>query len=183
MSVDWTDESDAAAALRARGIESDLADSALHAYALAAVQEIAHRGYGPGDDTELNITANGQQLLVLTPPASAIADVIEAGVALTADVDYRLRPGGQFLERLSSGYTWQWRGVVSGTITPAPADERYDRVVVDLVKLALNYDGLDSRRDGDYAEEAKGSRSGGQAGYMVEREQLIAELATGVGFA
>lgn len=183
MSVDWTDEVAAAAALRARGIETDMADGELHGYALAAVQEIAHRGYGPAGSTALNITGTGQSLLVLTPPAASIAEVVEAGVPLVADVDYRLRPGGQFLERLSNGYTYAWRGIITGTITPAAADDRYDRVVTDLVKLALEYSGLDSRRDGDYAEEAKGSRSGGQAGYQVEREQLIAELATGIGFA
>ena len=44
---------------------------------------------------------------------------------------------------------------------------------------------MDSRRDGDYAEESKGARGGGaQHNYQLEREALISELVTvGVGFA
>lgn len=183
MSVDWTDESDAAAALRARGVESDLADADLHKYALAAVQEVASRGYGPGADVAWSVLGTGQRLIPLSPAAASVATIVEGGIALTTGTHYRLRPGGLYLERLQDGYPWYWSGVVTGVSTPEAADERYDRVVVDLVKLALEYSGLDSRRDGDYAEEAKGARGGGQQGYQTERELLISELQTGPGFA
>lgn len=181
--VDWTDESTAATALRTRGIESDLGDAALHAYAKAAVSEIAARGYGPQTGVVRHVTASGLALITLSPPAASITEVTEEAVTLVADTDYRIRPGGYFLERLQSGYLSTWNGRVTLTYDAAPADDRYDRVVVDLVKLALEYSGLDSRRDGDYAEEAAGARGGGLNSYQVQREQLISELAPSWSFA
>lgn len=176
MSIDWDGTTSAiATALRSRGIESDLGDAELVAYASAARAEIAQRGYGPRDDVDFVAFGSGT-LISLDPPAASIADVEEAGVALVADTDYRLRPGGMYLERISGGYPTGWNGRVTGTITVAESDDRYDRVVVDLVKLALQYTGLDSRRDGDYAEEAAGARTGGQKGYQQQREEIIEEL-------
>ena len=180
--VDWTVEADAAAFLRADGIETDLDDTALHAKAKAAVDEIAHRGYGPRD-VDL-IAYGGSSLIALQPPAASIADVREEGTLLTADEDYRLRPGGLFLERIYSDRPSVWYGRITGTVTTRAADDRYDRVVSDLVKLALQYTGLDSIRSGDYSEEAAGARTGGQKGYQQQREDLIAELAPAeIGFA
>lgn len=182
MSVNWTVEATAATALRDRGVETDLGNAALHAYAKAAIAEIAARGYGPRS-VEL-VAYGGSSLISLDPPAASIATVEEEGIALTADTDYRLRPGGLFLERLYAGRPSVWWGRVTGTITAAAADDRYDRVVVDLVKLALEYSGLDSRRDGDYGEEAAGARTGGQKGYQQQRDDLISELApAGIGFS
>lgn len=183
MAVDWTDESEAAAALLARGVETDLEDAALHAYAKDAVAEIAARGYGP--QTAVPFTAyGGTSLIPLYPAAASVASITEEGEALTLNTHYRLRPGGLFLERIYEGHPSVWWGRVTGTLTAAAADDRYDRVVVDLVKLALQFSGLDSRRDGDYAEESAGSRTGGSKGYQQIREDLISELAPAtIGFA
>ena len=185
MSVDWTNEAAAAAALRARGVESDLSDASLHAFAKDAVAAIAARGYGPQSDVVAYYTGIGQSLIELRPPASAISEVLVDDVEITAGDDgYRIRPGGQFLERLSSGYLTTWSGQIVVTFDASPADDRYDRVVVDLVKLALEYSGLDSRRDGDYAEESKGARGGGgQLNYHIERDALIAELGPAWSFS
>jgi hypothetical protein len=183
MSVDWTVEQTAADALRARGVETDIADAELHKLALAAVGEIAHRGYGP---REVAFVAFGTgSLVTLDPPAASVTAIEEEGIALVADTDYRLRPGGLFLERLYGNYPIAWYGRVTGAITAAAADERYDRVVTDLVQLALEYSGLARRADGDYREDAIGSRAGGTAGgYQEEREALIEELApAGMTFA
>lgn len=181
--VDWTVEATAAAALRARGIESDLTDASLHAFAKAAVSEIAARGYGPQTGVLRYVTASGLGLITLSPPAASITSITEEGTTLVVDVDYRIRPGGHFLERLASGYLSAWNGRVVVTYNAAPADDRYDRVVVDLVKLALEYSGLDSRRDGDYAEEAAGARGGGLNSYQTQRDQIISELAPSWSFA
>lgn len=183
MSVDWTDEATAAAALRARGVESDLEDPALHAYALAAVGEIAARGYGPST-VDVLVDGRGQRLIALNPPAASVSSVTADGMELAEDDDgYRLRPGGHYLERLAEGSASAWWGTVAIEYASAAADERYDRVVTDLVKLGLQFSGLDSRRDGDYAEEALGARGGGLNSYQQQRDLIIAELAAGWSFA
>jgi hypothetical protein len=185
MSIDWTaDEATVAAALRARGVESDLEDADLAAYASAAVEEIAKRGLGPQTSLVVNAVGGGT-LIELDPPASVILEVYENGTALDDDEDgYRLRPGGQYLERLSGGYRVSWGGLVEITMDAGTVSDRYDRVVVDLVKLALQFSGLDARRDGDYSEESMGARSGGQEGYQSQRNALISELMpAGIGFA
>lgn len=177
--IDWTDAAaTVAAALRARGIESDLADADLKAFATAAVDEIAARGFGPQTDVTLHVDSWGQRFITLSPPAASVTSVTEEGTLLAADDDgYRVRPGGLFLERLSGGYPIGWRGRVVIIYDALTATERYDRVVVDLVKLALEFSGLASRADGDYREQ-------GQPDYQAERERLIDELApAGVGFA
>lgn len=176
MTVNWTTEATAAAALRANGVETDLTDAALFIYAKSAVQEITARGYGP--HAALDFVAYGSgSLLALPVAAAAVSAIIEEGTALTAATHYRLRPGGLFLERIYNGYPSVWYGRTTGTITATVADDRYDRVVTDLVKLALQYSGLDARRDGDYSEEAIGARGGGQKSYQDERDILISELA------
>lgn len=183
--IDWegTDE-DVAAALRGRGIESDLEDAPLVAYAAAARDEIAAR-LGTQEAIERRHDG-GHRYIFLSPPAGTIDTVEEDGVALTADETYRLGRGGTYIERLSDdGYPRLFGSWVRVVYDATPSGDRYDRVVIDLVKLALEYSGLDSRRDGDYAEEAMGARGGGgQMNYQAQRELLISELvAVGVGFA
>jgi hypothetical protein len=185
MSIDWTaDAATVGAALRARGVETDLEDADLKAYATGAVEAIAARGLGPQTSLVVNATGGGT-LIELDPPAGLILEVIEDGVTLDEDEDgYRLRPSGQFLERLSGGYRVTWGALIEITMDTAAASDRYDGVVVDLVKLALQFSGLDSRRDGDYAEESMGARSGGQEGYQDQRNALISELVpAGISFA
>lgn len=175
--VDWTDEEEAATFLRDQGVETDLSDAALHAKALAAVQSIAARGFGPQTDITAHLVGRYQTLIELAPPAATISSIEEEGVPLVADTHYRIRPGGRFIERLENGYTRVWSGRVVVIYDAQPANERYDSVVTDLVKLSIEYSGLDSRRDGDYAEEAAGARGGGLNSYQLQREQLISELA------
>lgn len=123
MSIDWTaSDATVGAALRARGVESDLADAALKAFATAAVEAIAARNVG---------------------------------------ITY----------------------YAASTYDPEAPSARYDGVVIDLVKLVLEFSGLDSRRDGDYAEESAGARSGGKS-YQEMREEIISELIPpGITFA
>ena len=173
MAVDWTDEAVAATALReVYGIESDLSDAALHSRALAAVEEISMRI--PYGGTHVRYAAGGRYIR-LHPPATSITSVSEAGAPLVLDTDYRLLLGGRVLDRWVNGESNRWRDTTVTYIGPV-ADERYDRVVADLVRLSLQYTGLDSVRDGDYAEEAMGARGGGKSGYQAERDNLISEL-------
>jgi hypothetical protein len=176
--IDWegTDE-EVAAAIRARGVETDLGDEELVAVATAARGDIAARGYGPLD--ALNFTLYGLgHLLPLPHAAASVSAIVEEDIALTDGTHYRLTPGGLYLERLYAGYPSVWNGRVTGTIAASATDDRYDRVVVDIVKLTLEYSGLARRRDGDYSEDAIGARDGGTAGsYAEERAALIEQLA------
>lgn len=180
MSVDWTaNDATVAAALRAMGIESDLADANLASKAKAAVAEITKRT-GIGTTIE-QYADGGRRFIPLDPPAATITTVTEDGTAVTAGDDgYRLRPSGVLLERLSGGTPSRWCGTVHVTYAAEDSDDRYDRVVADLVKLALEYSGLDMRRDGDYSETSAGANSGGQTSYQDQREQIIGELTSGV---
>jgi hypothetical protein len=177
VSVDWTgSDATLAAALRAFGVESDLSDATLASKAKSAVGEIATRtGIGAGS-IESYADGIGQRFIPLDPPAATVDEVTEDGAELDAAVDYRLRPGGILLERLSAGSPSCWRGDLHITYAGAATDDRYDRVVADLVKLSLEWSGLDARRDGDYSEESVGARAGG-LGYQEQRDELITELA------
>ena len=181
MSVDWSgNDATIAAALRALGVETDLADAQLAAKARAAVGEITkHTGIGAAEIE--SYADGGNRFVALDPPAASITSVTENGTTVTAGDDgYRLRPGGVLLERLSGGSATRWRGSVHVTYAGPATDDQYDRVVTDLVKLALEYSGLDMRRDGDYSETAAGANSGGQTSYQDQRQQIISELQSGV---
>lgn len=177
MSVDWSGtDAEIAAALRAMGVESDLADGQLASKAKAAIAEITART-GIGATVELYVDG-GTRFIPLDPPADSITSVTEDGTAVTSGDDgYRLRPRGLLLERLSGGAPSKFSGTVHVTYEPAATDDRYDRVVADLVRLSLEYSGLDMRRDGDYSETSAGANSGGQTSYQDQRDQLIGELA------
>ena len=85
MSIDWTAvAATVAAALRARGVESDLADVDLAAYASAAVEEIAKR-LGPVSDIELHTDGWGQRYISLDPPAATWAVPVTLATSLAVD--------------------------------------------------------------------------------------------------
>jgi hypothetical protein len=185
MSIDWA-ESDVdvlGPIIRARGVESDLGNAELVAYAAAAREEIAQR-LGTGDAT-VRRHDGGQRYIFLNPPIGTLDTVTENDDELVEDTDFRIGGGGAYIERLRDGFPAYFGPWVVTTYDSTVGGDRYDRVVIDLIKLALEYSGLDSRRDGDYAEESKGARGGGgQHNYQMERDLLISELVSvGVGFA
>ena len=80
VSIDWTDRRRAvASALRARGVESDLLDADLTAYARAAIEEIVGPGIGP--TTGLIRSTVGRPCLLVSPPIArhSYHRVTEAG--------------------------------------------------------------------------------------------------------
>ena len=184
MSIDWDAAEDVvAAAIRARGVETDLGDAELVSKAAAERESIARRL----GTTEAIVRRfdGGFRYLFLDPPIVTLDTVTEYGVELVEGTDFRIGPGGAYIERLVDGYPGTFGSYVIATYDATPNGDLYDRVVIDLLKLDLNYSGLDSQRDGDYAEESKGARGGGgQLNYQTERDQLISELVpVGVGFA
>ena len=184
MSIDWDGaEATVAAAIRAHGIETDLGDAELVSKAAAERESIARR-LGTTEAIVRNFDG-GFRYLFLDPPIGTLTTVTEDGTLLVEDTDFRIGPGGTYIERLLDGYPGTFGRYVIATYDATPNGDLYDRVVIDLLKLDLNYSGLDSVRDGDYAEEAKGARGGGgQQNYQTERDLIISELVpVGVGFA
>lgn len=173
--IDWDGTAtEVADALRARGIETDLSNADLVAYAEAARAEIAAR---IGETTGIvRRFDGGQRYLFVSPAIGTVTSLTEDGTPLTDGTTYRIGPGGAYVERIEDGYPRRFGSWIELTYNAAAQDDRYDRVVVDLVKLAIAFSGYDSRRDGDYAEEAAGARGGGLNGYQQQRDLLISEL-------
>ena len=184
MSIDWDGATaTVAAAIRARGVETDLGDAELVSKAAAERESIARR-LGTTEDIVRRFDG-GYRYLFLDPPIGTLTSVTEDGTPLVLDTGFRVGPGGAYIERLDAGVPTYFGRFVTVTYDATPNGDLYDRVVIDLLKLDLNYSGLDSVRDGDYAEESKGARGGGgQNNYQAERDLLIAELmSAGMAFA
>ncbi len=174
MAIDWTAvDATVAAAVRARGVETDLSDAALAAFARAAVEEIGTR---LGDRTGIVARHDGGvQYVFLSTPAATITSITENGVTLDA-AEYQSEFGGRALSRISVyGFKTLWGGplVITYDASALADTDRYDRVVIDLVKLAITYDGSDkAHSSGDYSESASLTPDA----YQREREELIGEL-------
>lgn len=82
--------------------------------------------------------------------------------------DWRVA-SSRMVERLSGDTAVFWGGCdVQVTYTPKADADRRDRVVVDLVKLAIQYSALGSERAGDFAET--------ELDYASERERIVRQL-------
>jgi len=160
-------------ALRAY-LETDLEDNALQRLIDDAESEIvkAH-----GERSTQTDTFTGETLataLFLSRKAVEITTIVEevAGeeTTLAAD-DYRLRYEGRQIQRLATGTNPRstWGEVVTVLYEPKDDLERRLRVTIDLVKLAVAYNALDSETVGDYAARS--------VKYEQERSALLARLS------
>lgn len=108
--------------------------------------------------------------LHLLRPAASITEIQEGPAinALTtvASTDYTLLTGGWIIERHNQG----WRWYVRVRYIPVQDVGRRDGVVIDLVKLALQYQGVQSENAGDY--------SATHPDYAIERSKLLGRLIT-----
>lgn len=148
-------------------VETDLDDYALELLIEDAYAAILQRR---GARAELVYRSDGGgAMLFVDPPADAVTTVTEDGTEIEEDTDFRLRYGGRALQRI--GRNW---GQTVVEYDASDDDPRTDRVVIDLCKLALQYEGLQSSSDGDYRET--------HLPYQDEREKLLAELTIGMGF-
>jgi hypothetical protein len=153
-------------------IETDLDDYALERYIDDAYAAIHERR---GDRSGVQYRTDGGGLyLFLDPPSDAITSVTEDGTLLVdgEEDDYTVRWDGRALRRVGGG---EWGDTIV-VYDASDDDPRTDRVVIDLCKLALQYEGLQSSGDGDYDES--------HLEYQAERNRLISELTSSViGFA
>lgn len=164
-------------------VETDLTDAELASIIAEAQAEIRQR-WGPDADSASPITVTtpgGDHALNLYRPLDAeeaivVAETVSGGVSgettttLAAD-DYRVWYGGRALERLAGGTNSRsrWGDRVAVTYTPVDDTPQREEVVIKLVQLAVEYEGLDRRSVGDTTAD--------HLDYPAEREKLIASLS------
>lgn len=96
-------------------------------------------------------------------PSLAAGDL----TALVADTDYRVIYDGHVIERIDTDFQ-RWVEII---YAPVSDSYRRDRVVIDLVKLAIQYDALSMERVGDW--------QGSHLDYQKERESILKTLNIG----
>jgi hypothetical protein len=151
-------------------VETDLEDTALQRIVTGIESEISDR-YGSTDSAEETVAGTDRRVLVTHRPIESITSITEDDVTLSAN-DYR-QWGRYRLERLSSGDNPRtlWGGVVELQYTPRDDSEQRKLVLVDLVKLELEYRALQSESVGG------GDYRANHVDYTRERTRLLRMLA------
>lgn len=157
-------------------IETDLSDTALQMLIDSEEAEIVYQIGAIASQVDDIVGENLSNIITLTRRASSITSIVEKVGSGTytsttlASNDYSLRHY-RILERLSSGTNQAntWGNIVTVTYVPVDDTARRKMVTVDLIKLAIVYNGLDSKRTGDYSEAQKKD-------YQAERERIISRL-------
>lgn len=152
--------------------ETDLSDVALQRHIDAVEEEIIDL-YGPHalQIDELKESRLSTHLF-LTREVTAISEIIETLIddgarddtTLSAD-DYHLSVDGWRIQRLSDGTNPRatWGDEIVVTYTPSDETSKRENVLLTIVKLDIQFNGLDSERVGDYSAAQKdyeGSRTG-----------------------
>jgi len=167
------------AQLRAH-VETDLSDEALGRLLDDADAEIIETAGAVDEQVDEMHHCELANVLFLSRRASAVTEVVETlgdgDTTLAAD-DHQLRNGGTQIERLASGTNPRttWGESVKVTYTPTAHTARRIRVLIDLVRLAVQYNALSSESVGDY--------SATQRKYEEERTSILSRLREGLSFA
>lgn len=161
-------------------LETDLVDDALERVIDSEEAEIVSR-YG-AHVTQVDALRGRGPHVYLTRPAASITTVTEQAqtsttVTTLASDDYRKWPTSntRYLERVTNGTNPSalWEDIVTVTYVPQDETAERTRVLIDLCKLAIAYQGYDSQRMGDYQESVKN--------YPEMREALLAQLGQSRG--
>jgi len=132
------------------------------------------------DEFHGEVTANAVFLTRIATVITTVTEEIKSGGEYTATVlapdDYELKFRGRQLRRLVTGTNprSRWGDTVTVVYTPQDDTNRRIRMAIDLVKLAVAFNGLDSEKIGDYAAQ--------QTKYDVRRQEILNRL-TSWGFA
>lgn len=154
-------------------VETDLSDGALQLL-IAAEQEAIDKHAGASASQVDRFSAFGAREIMLTRDASAVDSVRtryhpdDDQVALSAN-DYRLEPP-RTLVRLSEGDNpeTRWVGKLEVTYTPVVNANLRDHVLVQLVKVAIQFQGLTFENVGN------ASRSFGD--HQAMRQKILRQL-------
>lgn len=153
-------------------IETDLADAQVTRLINDAELEVTARFGSDTDRTEDFTIEAPRRRIWLGMRASAIsggANYVKEGAELDdltaiAAADVQLTDDGWVVEKDTGDFLRR----VKVRYTPVSDTYRRDRVVIDLVRLAIQHSGLSSLRDGDHSEEA--------LDYQAEREKILSTL-------
>jgi hypothetical protein len=159
-------------------IEHDLSDVELQALIDEATAEIDER-YGDAADPATPIAVlldgGGRSVFPNRPidvdeAVEVVETVVTTETTLAAD-DYRVWHGGRRLERLNTGTNPRpcWGHPVEITYVPVADSDQRDEIVIKLVQLSIEYEGVSSERVGDTSTNYRD--------YTTERERLLASLA------
>ena len=159
-------------------IETDLTDIELQRMIDSAEEDIVQK-YGPHtSQTDELEECRLSNVLFLSRPASEILTVTEeihnngniSQTVLSAD-DYDLVQSGWRIRRLSSGTNPRstWGDVVIVQYTPVDETSKREGVLIALVKLDIQFNGLDSESVGDYSSEQKQ--------YQSNRNKILSSLS------
>ena len=132
-----------------------------------------HKIEGPLTD----VLRGGSVRLFPRQAVEAVISVVETAwdtaTVLSPD-DYRTWYGGRMLERLSNGShpRADWGERVELEYTPVDTDPQRRMAIIRLVRLGLQYSGLQSESVGPYSAQ--------NLDYAKEREAILKQLSTGV---
>lgn len=173
--------------------ETDLGDEAIDALIADASAAIEERVGTAGDDQDIVLTVRGSDQYIFLPQPVTGEDQITSIVErygndeATLEADQWRLIGKRQIERIVGGgnlnpelwgYNFADNDVefqVIITYTPNVSTSRKDRVIIDLVKLAIQYQGLQNEHAGDYSSSS--------FDYQEERKKLISELVPRLRFA
>ena len=128
------------------------------------------------DEFHGEVTANALFLTRIATVITTVTEEIKSGGTYTATVlaadDYELKFRGRQLRRLVDGTNprSRWGDTVTVIYTPQDDTNRRMRVAIDLVKLAVAFNGLDSEKIGDYAVQ--------QTKYDLRRQEILNRLTS-----
>lgn len=165
-------------------VETGLVDDALERLLVEAQAQVTARAKSDASLT-VSVEAYGRYIR-LQRPALSITSIAEFNdqrypLYTLLPADYELQYGGRIIRRLTGGTTFyadrSWAPVVVISYVPVPEQAIRDRVVIDLVRLAVQYNAL--------GQETFGGRTGYQSisiDYFNERERILGGLFASRGF-
>ena len=156
-------------------VETDLSDEALTRLLESADAEII-RAFGPHDGEQSALVAGRGYRIWLPRPADSISEIVEwGGWETPGDADpvsadkYHLEHGGRTIWRTDTPFMTN----VQVTYTPVADNPRRIAVLIDLVKLEVQFSGLASERVGSY--QSNSALSDGNT-MLVERNRILSRL-------
>lgn len=139
-------------------VQTDIADTALQRIIDAEHEDMVYHYGELGSQTERFDSGGREKVIYPNRRVASIQSVKEIDkssgdeVTLSAN-DYVVIPSGMRIDRLPTGdhASTYWRGTVEVEYTPYDDAKRREGVLIDLVKLALQWGGTDSERLPDYS--------------------------------
>ncbi len=159
-------------------VETDFSDTELQAFIDEALADIRDR-YGADADSDSPITRTligDKTSLDLKRPLDAsetivVTEYVGTVTTVLAADDYRIWYNGRTIQRLNDGTNarTKWGDRADITYTPLDDTKQREEVVIKVMQLSVEYEGVSSRKVGDVATS--------HADYTAERERLITSLS------